>query len=153
VAESCTICGSRSKRPVRKLLDTPSYVHGLIPSSLPFLCTSNSIRLECSFWNVLSSLLQVSDTGLQRTSFSAYGNVCTLMYLQSYYFKVSVEFQLRRLLCREFAFQALMWVSLLIPALERGRVGEFTVVIRGCIQKFPEWPPGVRTVNGTALCH
>jgi hypothetical protein len=25
VAESCTICSSRSKRPVRKLLDTPSY--------------------------------------------------------------------------------------------------------------------------------
>jgi len=25
VAESCTICGSRSRRPVRKLLDTPSY--------------------------------------------------------------------------------------------------------------------------------
>jgi hypothetical protein len=26
VAESCTICTSRSRRPVRKLLDTPSYV-------------------------------------------------------------------------------------------------------------------------------
>jgi hypothetical protein len=26
-------------------------------------------------------------------------------------------------------------------------------VIRGCIQKFPDWPPGVRTANGTALCH
>jgi len=25
VAESCTICSSRSKRTVRKLLDTPSY--------------------------------------------------------------------------------------------------------------------------------
>jgi hypothetical protein len=25
VAESCTICSSRSGRPVRKLLDTPSY--------------------------------------------------------------------------------------------------------------------------------
>jgi hypothetical protein len=28
VAESCTICGSRSRRPVRKLLDTPSYQAG-----------------------------------------------------------------------------------------------------------------------------
>jgi len=27
VAESCTICNSRSRRPVRKLLDTPSYRH------------------------------------------------------------------------------------------------------------------------------
>jgi hypothetical protein len=25
VAESCTICSSRSRRPVRKLLDNPSY--------------------------------------------------------------------------------------------------------------------------------
>jgi hypothetical protein len=23
----------------------------------------------------------------------------------------------------------------------------------GCIQKFPDWPPGVITANGTALCH
>jgi hypothetical protein len=25
--------------------------------------------------------------------------------------------------------------------------------IRGCIHKFPDWPPGVRTANVTALCH
>jgi len=25
--------------------------------------------------------------------------------------------------------------------------------IRGCIQKFPDWPRGARTANGTALCH
>jgi hypothetical protein len=25
--------------------------------------------------------------------------------------------------------------------------------VRGCIQKFPDWPPGPRTANGTALCH
>jgi hypothetical protein len=25
--------------------------------------------------------------------------------------------------------------------------------IRGCIQKFSDWPPGARTANGTALCH
>jgi len=25
--------------------------------------------------------------------------------------------------------------------------------IRGCIQKFPDWPPGTRTANGPALCH
>jgi hypothetical protein len=25
--------------------------------------------------------------------------------------------------------------------------------IRECIQKFRDWPPGARTVNGTALCH
>jgi hypothetical protein len=26
-------------------------------------------------------------------------------------------------------------------------------VIRGCFKKFPYWPPGARTANGTALCH
>jgi len=25
--------------------------------------------------------------------------------------------------------------------------------IQGCIQKFPDWQPGARTANGTALCH
>jgi hypothetical protein len=25
--------------------------------------------------------------------------------------------------------------------------------VRGCIQKFPDWPPGARTANFTALCH
>jgi hypothetical protein len=25
--------------------------------------------------------------------------------------------------------------------------------IRGCMQKFPDWPPGARTANDTALCH
>jgi hypothetical protein len=25
--------------------------------------------------------------------------------------------------------------------------------IGGCIQKFPDWSPGVRTAGGTALCH
>jgi len=30
----------------------------------------------------------------------------------------------------------------------------FTAVhMRGHIQKFQDWPPGVRTANGTALCH
>jgi len=24
---------------------------------------------------------------------------------------------------------------------------------RGCIQKFPDWPPGARTANCTALCY
>jgi hypothetical protein len=25
--------------------------------------------------------------------------------------------------------------------------------LQGCIPKFSDWPPGVRTANGTALCH
>jgi hypothetical protein len=31
--------------------------------------------------------------------------------------------------------------------------GTTTQHVRGCIQKFPDWPPGERTANGTALCH
>jgi hypothetical protein len=27
-----------------------------------------------------------------------------------------------------------------------------TINMRGCIQKFPDWPPGARTANDTALC-
>jgi hypothetical protein len=26
-------------------------------------------------------------------------------------------------------------------------------VVRECLHKFPDWPPGTRTANGTALCH
>jgi hypothetical protein len=25
--------------------------------------------------------------------------------------------------------------------------------LRECIQKFPDWAPGAKTANGTALCH
>jgi hypothetical protein len=35
VAESCTICSSSSRRPVRKLLDTPSYIVTLVERELP----------------------------------------------------------------------------------------------------------------------
>jgi len=27
------------------------------------------------------------------------------------------------------------------------------ITVRGCIQKFPDWPPGKRTANDTAICH
>jgi hypothetical protein len=27
------------------------------------------------------------------------------------------------------------------------------IFILRCIQKFPDWPSGARTANGTALCH
>jgi hypothetical protein len=38
VAESCTICSSRSRRPVRKLLDIPSYRQADLGTYLAFLC-------------------------------------------------------------------------------------------------------------------
>jgi hypothetical protein len=42
VAESCTICCSRSRRPVQKLSDTPSYVVTFVQC---VLCTKNSIKM------------------------------------------------------------------------------------------------------------
>jgi hypothetical protein len=35
----------------------------------------------------------------------------------------------------------------------QGAYGRGGNLIRGCIQKFPDWPPGARTANGTVLCH
>jgi len=32
-------------------------------------------------------------------------------------------------------------------------VAQKEFIIRVCIQKFPDWPPGARTANGRALCH
>jgi hypothetical protein len=32
-------------------------------------------------------------------------------------------------------------------------VSSHDIIIRGCIKKFPDWPPGARTANGTAFCH
>jgi hypothetical protein len=43
VAESCTIRGSRSRRPVRKLLDTPSYIGPRIVSFLSDSVITNRI--------------------------------------------------------------------------------------------------------------
>jgi hypothetical protein len=34
-----------------------------------------------------------------------------------------------------------------------GKVPVTGLTIRGCIQKFPDWPPVAITANGTALCH
>jgi hypothetical protein len=34
-----------------------------------------------------------------------------------------------------------------------GRMEQVSNLVRGCIQKFPDWPPEARTANGTALCH
>jgi hypothetical protein len=41
------------------------------------------------------------------------------------------------------------FVLFLLPVVEVSTAH----AIRGCIQKFPDWPPGARTANGTAPCH
>jgi len=40
--------------------------------------------------------------------------------------------------------------------MEETTLGDLSVegnLIRECIQKLPDWPPGARTVNGVAPCH
>jgi hypothetical protein len=45
VAESCTICSSRSRRPVRKLLVTPSYIWAPIRCSLLFVSVLSLVQV------------------------------------------------------------------------------------------------------------
>jgi hypothetical protein len=47
--------------------------------------------------------------------------------------------------CEEFSTKINFTVrSLLLPLKKK---------VRGFIQKFPDWPSGARTANGTVLCH
>jgi hypothetical protein len=52
VAKSCTICSSRSRRPVRKLLDAPSYKHALQPPQLPYDWRWSVEIVTGASWNI-----------------------------------------------------------------------------------------------------
>jgi hypothetical protein len=47
----------------------------------------------------------------------------------------------------------------LTDSLELSYAGYYNETFKGkgilgdCIQKFPDWLPGARTANGTAICH
>jgi hypothetical protein len=50
----------------------------------------------------------------------------------------------------------LYWIRLTYTILvfaEWHKLGLLIHNVRGCIQKFPDWPPGAWTANVTALCH
>jgi hypothetical protein len=47
VAESCTVCSSRSRRPVPKLLDTPSYMRTIRYYNI-FTCLSSLRETSCT---------------------------------------------------------------------------------------------------------
>jgi len=53
VAESCTICSSRSRRPVRKLLNTPSYIFPLTQKSLIPLNCRKMMKLLIYYDNLM----------------------------------------------------------------------------------------------------
>jgi hypothetical protein len=49
VADSCVICSSRSRWPVRKLLDTPSYVYNILPRVSPLFLFRCRINCEANY--------------------------------------------------------------------------------------------------------
>jgi hypothetical protein len=59
VAESCTICSSRSRRPVRKLFNTPSYVYVCV-------CLSSYLCLWSSFHGIVFSSVSVKQNVTRR---------------------------------------------------------------------------------------
>jgi hypothetical protein len=69
VAESCTICSSRSRRPVRKLLDTSSY--SIFPPPLKFW-GGRTLLSQCTGWEtllyIISSWPDVQDVDSKDTS-------------------------------------------------------------------------------------
>jgi hypothetical protein len=79
-AESCTICSSRSRRTVRKLLDTSSY------SDIPTLWASYRMLLKCveriirSTYKVISNCYGLDDQG-SRVRFPAGAGNFSLHYL------------------------------------------------------------------------
>jgi hypothetical protein len=48
--------------------------------------------------------------------------------------------------------QGISWLDEWLLASQDG-LSSMELVVRGCIQNFPDWPPAARTANGTALCH
>jgi hypothetical protein len=63
LAESCTICSSRSRRPVRKLLDTPSYIFASSgirthDCNVPVVQDHKRLR-RCGQWDIKRNYLQL----------------------------------------------------------------------------------------------
>jgi hypothetical protein len=100
VAGRCIICSSLSTRPVRKLLDTPSYRRELLHVNLQINMANKANKCACAL----------------------FGNAP----------KKTIYILLR--------------IKCVLVRTERK-------VFNAAFQKFPDWPPGARTANGTALCH
>jgi hypothetical protein len=59
VAEGYTICSSRSRRPVRKLLDTPSYSHFHSPFTLSLLGQNIRFVYQMELWTPLTVYVKI----------------------------------------------------------------------------------------------
>jgi hypothetical protein len=60
---------------------------------------------------------------------------------------VTILFELRRL--HKTEEQGVRTMVVVIKLYEPS----ILLTVRGCVQKFPDWPPGARIANVTALCH
>jgi hypothetical protein len=69
LAESCTICSSRSRQPVRKLLDTPSYVFCVCDYKCMCTCVQVYEYMWCSVHDVIPTRWTIAkQTALQQTA-------------------------------------------------------------------------------------
>jgi hypothetical protein len=48
---------------------------------------------------------------------------------------------------------SLIWSTWYKNSIKSCYITKRLISIRECIQKFPDWPPGAKTANGTARCH
>jgi hypothetical protein len=147
VAENCTICSSRSRRPVRKLwlqLRISALTH-----------RSGSLR-RARHWSLSWARCAQSYPRL----FVTYRN--KLFFLQWGVFSPSPNPQagvppfvgcLRLLI--QYIHSCPPYLEA-VSSIRNPRTRHAVVIrtqIRRCIQKFPYCPPGARTANGTVLCH
>jgi hypothetical protein len=156
VAESSSICSSRSRRKVRKLMDTPSHLLLSYPSEA--LGLQRVFLHQRNVWTTW----QVARTAA----------LCSLMYeffciiIFSYYYAMGMKPALRlanvngqnsalfdclKIVSNGRLWHYRCWTSLVLRLVFLLLL--LLLLLRGCIQKFPYWPPGAKTANGTALCH
>jgi hypothetical protein len=126
VAKSCTICNSRFRRPVRKLLDTT-----LVSRFILVLWVQHHVEIGRTTYRNCSTM------NCESHKFQIYSNFIIFCIIDKIYLSVSYLTTPCKLGMDHGSFEE-------NPCYE---------YIRGCNQKFPDWPPGARTANGTALCH
>jgi len=56
VAENCTLCSSRSRRSVRKVLDTPSYVNFFQQQCVILFHTPFMMSIQTTYWPLAGQL-------------------------------------------------------------------------------------------------
>jgi hypothetical protein len=161
VAEGCTICSSRSRRPVRKLLDTPSYQHS--PEEDDENHEKTQVRVTGNVADIWTGYLRpvhlphlsVSMFFFRCTNPSDWG--CERIGTREHVLNPITSARIRTVDSFHFRYGRVV-VRAKMPAGDwlwpgkRLRVTHFAVQqVPGCIQKFPYWLLRARTANSTAL--